>query len=181
MIVTIQIIEQKQNYLPATTVLMVAMTTSDLQNRQDTGCSKVVNQTLLLLRHFSLLGLLNVWYNCTSSTQRSPWNSVRRLKNDLHTLYFASKILLCWSEITYGLEPFNISIVFGWIRKKLNFVVFWKNIAEYHRSPEKTHDGLVQTRTNEVSPKIQYLSKICSIFTVINQSDIPDWRKKLIT
>ena len=56
----IQIIEQKQNYLPATTVLMVAMTTSDLQNRQDTGCSKVVNQTLLLLRHFSLLGLLKV-------------------------------------------------------------------------------------------------------------------------
>ena len=54
-------------------------------------------------------------------------------------------------------------------------------MAEYYRSPEKTHVVLVQTRTNEVSPKIQYLSKICSIFTVINQSDSPDWRKKLIT
>ena len=179
MIVAIQIIEQKQNYLPATTVLMVAMTTSDLQNRQDTGCSKVVNQTLLLLRHFSLLGLLNVWYNCTSSTQRSPWNSVRRLKNYLDTLYFASKILLKWNYL--WARPFRISIVFECFRKKLNFLVFWKNIAEYYRTPEKTHVGLVQTRTNEVSPKIQYLSKICSIFTVINQSDSPDWRKKLIT
>ena len=172
LIVVRRIIEQKQNYLPATTVLMVAMTTSNLQNLR--------SKTLLLLRHFSLLGLLNVGYNCTSSTQKSPWNSVRRLKNDLQTLYFASKILLCWSEITYGLEPFNISIVFGWIRKKLNFVVFWNNITEYYRSREKTHDGLVQTRTNEVSPKIQYLSKIRSIFTVIDQSDSPEWRKELI-
>ena len=54
-------------------------------------------------------------------------------------------------------------------------------MAEYYRSPEKIDVVLVQTRTNEVSPKIQYLSKICSIFTVINQSDSPDWRKKLIT
>ena len=172
MIVARRIIEQKQNYLPAATVLIVAMTTSNLQ--------KLRSKTLLLLWHFSLLGLLNVGYNCTSSTQKSPWNLARRLKNYLRTLHFASKILLCWSEITYGLDLFNISIVFGWIRKKLNFVVFWKNIAEYHRSPEKTHDGLVQTRTKEVSPKIQYLSKIRSIFTVINQSDSPEWRKDLI-
>ena len=39
-----QIIEQKQNYLPATTVLMIAMTTSNLQNRQDTRFSKVAKQ-----------------------------------------------------------------------------------------------------------------------------------------
>ena len=39
-----QIIEQKQNYLPATIVLMIAMTTSNLQNRQDTKFSKVAKQ-----------------------------------------------------------------------------------------------------------------------------------------
>ena len=39
-----QIIEQKQNCLPATIVLMIAMTTSNLQNRQDTRFSKVAKQ-----------------------------------------------------------------------------------------------------------------------------------------
>ena len=39
-----QIIEQKQNYLPAATVFMVAVTTSNLPNRRDSGFSEVAKQ-----------------------------------------------------------------------------------------------------------------------------------------
>ena len=44
MIVASQIIEQKQNYLPAATVFMVAVTTSNLPNRRDSGFSEVTKQ-----------------------------------------------------------------------------------------------------------------------------------------
>ena len=39
-----QIIEQKQNYLPDATVFMVAVTTSNLPNRRESGFSEVAKQ-----------------------------------------------------------------------------------------------------------------------------------------
>ena len=154
MIVAIQIVEQKQNYLTDTTALMLAMATSNLPKRRDLVFQKLQSKTLPLLQHFSMLCLLNAWYNCTSSTQKSLWNYVRRLKNYLHTLYFAHKILLYWSEITYRLDPFNISFVFRCFKQKLSLVVFWKKIEEYQRSQEKNSCWVVGTHTKAVSPKI---------------------------
>ena len=56
MIVASQIIEQKQNYLPAATVFMVAMTTSNLPSRRDSGFSKVAKQNSAAVTAFSNAG-----------------------------------------------------------------------------------------------------------------------------
>ena len=51
-----QIIEEKQNYLPDATVFMVAMTTSNLPNRRDSGFSKVAKQNSVAVTGFSNAG-----------------------------------------------------------------------------------------------------------------------------
>ena len=56
MIVASQIIEEKQNYLPDATVFMVAMTTSNLPNRRDSGFSKVAKQNSVAVTGFSNAG-----------------------------------------------------------------------------------------------------------------------------
>ena len=60
------------------------------------GCSDQW-MTLQILLKFSILGLLNVWYNFTSGTQKPLWNSVRRMKSYLLTLGNVSKNICCWS------------------------------------------------------------------------------------
>ena len=51
------------------------------------------------------------------------------MRNYLHTL----------GNDTYGLNTFNVAIVFRQFRQKLSFQVFGKNTANFHRSKEKTH------------------------------------------
>ena len=133
---------------------------------------QIFQTTPQILREFSILGLLNSWYDSTPSTQKPLWNSVRRMKNYLHTL----------GNYTYGLNTFNVNIVFRHFRQKWNFVVFGKKPAKFHRSKKKSSCCVVGALTKEVSPKIRQSSSILwnySIFVVINQSGHPEPRKEL--
>ena len=168
---------------------MVAVTTSNLPNDSYNDCNgtrtlantqpfsqtgqfgqiaKLQRKTLLLLWHFLILSLLNAWYSCTSGTQKSFWNYVKKMTNCLHTLGKDNKNFFYWRKITYGLVS-----------------SFWKfqSLMEFRSFLEKKSWSATDTqkkltlgswcwhkrRQKEVSPKIQYLSKIlwnCSIFIV---------------
>ena len=133
---------------------------------------QILQTILQILREFSILGLLNSWYDSTPSTQKPLWNSVRRMRNYLHTL----------GNGTYGLNTFNVTIVFRHFRQKWNFQVFGKNPAKFQQLQRKNSCCVVGARTKEVSPKIRQSPSIlwnCSIFVVINQSDRPESRKEL--
>ena len=125
-----------------------------------------------ILQEFSILGLLNSWYDSTPSTQKPLSNSVRSMKNYLHTL----------GNYNYGLNAFNVSIVFRHFRQKWNFVVFWKKSRKVPQIQRKNPCCVVGACTEEISPKIRQSSSILwnySVFIVINQSDRPESRKEL--
>ena len=115
----IQIIDRKQKKLTTISEFGVAVPTSNFPN-------DIAN----IVRVFNI-GSPKLWNDLTPSTQKPLWNSVRRMKKYLHTL----------ENYTYGLKSFNVSIVFGHFRQKLNFAFFWKKTAKFHRSKERTHVG----------------------------------------
>ena len=133
---------------------------------------QIFQTTPQILREFSILGLLNSWYDSTPITQKPHWNSVRRMKNYLHTL----------GNYTYGLNAFNVSIIFTHFRQKWNFVVVWKKSRNVPQIQWKNSCCVVGASTKEVSTKIRQSSSILwnySVFIVINQSDRPESRKEL--
>ena len=118
---------------------------------------KLQRKTLLLLCHFLILDLLNTWYNCTSSAQKFFWNYVRKMTNCLHTLGKNNKNLFYRRKITYGQDPFNVSIAFGHFSQKWNFVVFWKKNRGMPRIPRKSSCWVVGAHTKKKEKK--YLLK----------------------
>ena len=143
------------------------------QTDQFDHIGKLQRKTLLLLWHFLILSLLNAWYNCTSGTQNSFWNYVKKMTNCLQTLGKDNKNLFYRRKITHGLVS-----SFWTFQSVMEFRSFLKKKKKW--SATDTQKRLVlgswcshKRREKEVSSKIRYLSKMlwnCSIFIVSRET-----------
>ena len=80
------------------------------------------------------------------------------MTNCLHTLGKGNKNLFYRRKITYGQDPFNVSIAFGHFSQKWNFVVFWKKNRGMPRIPQKSSCWVVGAHTKKKKEK-KYLLK----------------------
>ena len=133
-------------------------------------------KTLLLLLHFLMLDLLNAWYNCTSGTKKSFWNSVRKMTNLLAYSRKSQQNFFLTKENYLRTRPFQCQHRFWTFRSVMEFRSF---LEEKSRSATDTQKKLMlgswcshKRREKEVSPKIRHSSKIlwnCSIFIVTRE------------
>ena len=114
------------------------------QTDQFDQIGKLQRKTLLLLWHFLILSLLNAWYNCTSGTQKSFWNYVKKMTNCLQTLGKDNKNFFYRRKITHGLCFWTFQSVMefrSFLKKKKN-----RGVPQI---PRKSSYWVVGARTKE--------------------------------